>query len=491
MRLIRHLRQIGLVPAMFAILLVAKPAVAADVDIAQMLEERERDAAASTEFVYRLGLSRTQARKLVPILEEAAEIHISSYEAEVELLPQMIEAYTDFLEEDKADQGFSRAVERRAGQLHHQEITGPEEATRQLIALQDKASEILRQDQRQFAEGFRPGKPYNKPKKKRTRDPLVAKHQELQQINKDRHPRLDRLGRLLLHPGAYPGVCEKARVEAPVILQTAYQICTEGTDECPIIRRDAMRAEVQQIREEINNWNLINGLHFELEQIGGITEAFDRAVADVRLATGRMDACDLLDEEARAELEDVVREVLTPGQLQVISEYNPCLLPPKDLKDPVRVGQANDSSRMISVLERARHVPEDQLDSLARQIIERETRHYGKLDDHDRLRRERLIVNTARKAQEMDDTEFELNKAELAAGIEREDRPLTLRAEIDQMAQQRGRLGLVGRFLVNDQFMCQLKYRGQQLAEGVQHAQADLTKGAQAENCDHGCAVKN
>ncbi|UCD74518.1 MAG: hypothetical protein JSV91_12110 [Phycisphaerales bacterium] len=485
----RFLRHFGFLSVILAACLVPA-AFAAEVDVAQAIEDREKRAAASAEFVYRLGLARAQARKLIPVLEEAAAIHIQSYEAEAALLPRLIDAYTDFLQEDRLDKGFSPPVERRAGRLHQQEIYGPEGRTRQLMALEKKASAILKPDQRDFAEGFKPGKPYVKPKKKRTRDPLVAKRKELEELNRDKRPRLGRLGKLLLHPGAYPGICAKARSDAPEVLQRAARICANGTDECPIIRRDAMRLQVRQIRSEINNWNLINGLHFELDQIRQITEVYDRAVADVKLATGRTDPCNLLDQDAVNELEGIVSQILTPGQMEVIDIYKPCLIPPKNLKSPVRVGQAGDSSRMIHLLERARNVPQDRLADLAEQVIEGETRHYGKLADDDRLRRKRLLVNVARRARAMNDTEFELNKEDLATLIEREDRSLTLRGEIDDIVQYRGRAGLVARFIVNDEFMSQLKYRGQQLADGIEQKQANLAEGPQAENCDKGCAIK-
>ena len=90
----------------------------------------------------------------------------------------------------------------------------------------------------------------------------------------------------------------------------------------------------------------------------------------------------------------------------------------------------------------------------------------------------------------MDVTEFELSKADLAALIEREDRSLTLRSEIDDIQQYRGRAGIVARFIINDRFMSQLKCRGQQIADGIEQKQANLEDGPQAPNCDKGCAIK-
>ena len=38
--------------------------------------------------------------------------------------------------------------------------------------------------------------------------------------------------------------------------------------------------------------------------------------------------------------------------------------------------------------------------------------------------------------------------------------------------------------------MSQLKYRGQQLADGIEQKQANLAEGPQAESCDDGRAIK-
>ena len=79
-------------PGVLAILMspCAGPANAAEVNIVQIQEHRGKEAEKSREFVQRLGLTRTQARKLIPILEEAAARHLKAYDDEAELLPKMI-----------------------------------------------------------------------------------------------------------------------------------------------------------------------------------------------------------------------------------------------------------------------------------------------------------------------------------------------------------------------------------------------------------------
>jgi hypothetical protein len=90
----------------------------------------------------------------------------------------------------------------------------------------------------------------------------------------------------------------------------------------------------------------------------------------------------------------------------------------------------------------------------------------------------------------MDAVEFELGRAELSERITRPDRTSEIQGEIDDLNHARGSTGLVARFMINDQFMDQLKERAQQLADGTVAPPVDLAAGEQAENCDKGCAVK-
>ena len=39
-------------------------------------------------------------------------------------------------------------------------------------------------------------------------------------------------------------------------------------------------------------------------------------------------------------LEEKLTPVLTPEQIKVVENFLPCLIPPKELRDPVRAGKA-------------------------------------------------------------------------------------------------------------------------------------------------------
>ena len=63
--------------------------------------------------------------------------------------------------------------------------------------------------------------------------------------------------------------------------------------------------------------------------------------------------------QAVQSLETRLNQVLTPEQVQVVKNFTPCLNPPKDLRDPVRAGQAAAHGGLEKRLRRLRTIPED------------------------------------------------------------------------------------------------------------------------------------
>lgn len=466
------------------------PARGADEDetlLANVRKREERDAARCERFLADLQLTRGQARRLIPILEQAAKLHVQRYEDEAQLLTEMRSAYGAFAAEDRLNQGFTPEVERRTARVHHREIAARDRYTQELLALEPQVTKLLTPVQRKTVEAREAGErgAPAEPPEDSTGARLGALRRTLEELESRKHPRLGLIGRDLLDPSAYEGVCARAELPMSGVLRQAIAVEEEGTAACPRAEFERQRGELAQIRKEINNWNLINGLYLSESQIQQIVDACEAAdLAYVRRKGGRE------AEETIVALEQRVREILNLGQRQVLDEYKPCLLPPKNLKDPVRVGQAKDNSAYEQWLERARVAEGPQLDAAIADALEREVKHAGALSRTAQKQREAALRKAARQAAKMDDSEFALSKSELAARLAPPDRAQELRTEIEALEQARGRPGRVARFMLNADFLGQLRTRAAQLAAGTVLPPADLAAGPQAENCEKGCALR-
>lgn len=157
--------------------------------------------------------------------------------------------------------------------------------------------------------------------------------------------------------------------------------------------------ELADIREEISLLNLLRGLYLTTDQIDrlsalakkaknlrdGARAEFDAKRSEIIssfselrdslfLAPGQekvqQDRASNLDkrfkdttggiQDAVAAMEDEAAQVLTSAQLAIVSDFKPCLIPPKDLRNPVRVGQAaGDAGKLGVVADLIHRCPED------------------------------------------------------------------------------------------------------------------------------------
>lgn len=140
--------------------------------------------------------------------------------------------------------------------------------------------------------------------------------------------------------------------------------------------------ELEEIREEISLLNLLRGLYLSKKQVQKISDLArqaqtlrDAAVGPflkekeriLKTFSGLRDSLYLapgaekeaqeqakkLDHEMKetmgsvqdriSQMEEEIAGLLTDAQACIIDDFKPCLIPPKDLRNPVRVGQANDT----------------------------------------------------------------------------------------------------------------------------------------------------
>jgi len=164
-------------------------------------------------------------------------------------------------------------------------------------------------------------------------------------------------------------------------------------------------------------------------------------------------------EELRV-VEERVKGVLTPGQLSIVENFKPCLIPPKDLKNPSRAGQAFDPAPLEGLLIRVKEIPEERFhrnkERLVSEYINRIERQHGPMTEAEREAMVEEFMAVVEKARTITDEEFALNREELAARINPGDK----RMEIFRKAEaERKGLGRAGRFLLDERIIPILEKR--------------------------------
>ncbi len=121
------------------------------------------------------------------------------------------------------------------------------------------------------------------------------------------------------------------------------------------------------------------------------------------------------------EMSKKVAAILTDNQKEVVGNFSCCLVPPKSLSDPVRVGQADVAEWQVEMLEKARKCP-DRLWPAAKKRTLDELEKAAAVTDpgitekKKKEERERVAA-ILDKARSLSDVDFEMEKEELAAQI--------------------------------------------------------------------------
>ena len=154
-------------------------------------------------------------------------------------------------------------------------------------------------------------------------------------------------------------------------------------------------------------------------------------------------------------LDDELLTILTKAQLQVVDEFVPCLIPPRELADPVRAGQARDHHPGADEwLRIARTVPKAHAESAVKGLVDVAIRHISdgiegaieKIREKEMARLRKILLD----ARKLSDAEFELNRQELSASIFETAR--NIQKEIRNADEGRGpkrRISRAGSFLLN------------------------------------------
>jgi hypothetical protein len=227
--------------------------------------------------------------------------------------------------------------------------------------------------------------------------------------------------------------------------------------------------EVQLLREqieEVNNKTIqkvidaFSKLKSALEKNEGIPKDIERYAAmmdqeNKEIKEGMMNSVAAIEKE--------LTTILLEGQIEVINTFEPCLIPPKNLKDPVRAGQAQDSEQGLNLLRRVRKIPQEIFDQDKYEIVERHLemvqKHTGKLTNEERKTEAERLLKVMEQARAMSDKEFELNGPDLARQFMTESKKTCkkdkeLREELERIHQtRRGGPTRIGRYLLNPRIL--------------------------------------
>ncbi len=300
----------------------------------------------------------------------------------------------------------------------------------------------------------------------------------------------------------------------------------------------ALEREVRELRADINVLNLVNGLHLTPHQIVHVLRAAREAktlldearppgpdakdlaeaarrleeVRDALLAgkeppEGALRAAETLPARGAAAkrgfaevskgiaaLEDRVEAEMLDSQKEVLRTYKPCLVPPKDLRDPVRVGQADDAGPMMRLLDQAVSIPAERWESasavLIEKVIEKEQEHVGKYGPGDAAARRGVLREAFEEARELARTDYEMRKEGLAERVRPVDRAQDLHHEIEGLVVSSGRPGKLARILLEPRVIPILQKRLDLLRRQVRDP-VSLEAVKAAENCEGGhCAIR-
>jgi hypothetical protein len=118
-----------------------------------------------------------------------------------------------------------------------------------------------------------------------------------------------------------------------------------------------------------------------------------------------------------------VDRLLTNSQKEILKTFTCCIIPPKELSDPVRAGQASSGEKEIEILRKVRKVPETfwpyakshGLKKLEQLML---LKFPGITGDKIKTICDQ-VGEIYEKARELPDVDFEMEKGELAAELKR------------------------------------------------------------------------
>ncbi|RKY12979.1 MAG: hypothetical protein DRP82_06070 [Planctomycetota bacterium] len=141
----------------------------------------------------------------------------------------------------------------------------------------------------------------------------------------------------------------------------------------------------------------------------------------------------------RSNYKERLEAVFTDAQKEVIRTFKPCVTPPRDLRNPIRAGQANAGGHATRLLVRLRQLPPHVFWRQLDKIVERHITGYSKahpMTEEEKAAERKRLRQTLIKIYRMDDVDFEMQKEKLAKELKVRDKAHIIRDEIKRLHQE-------------------------------------------------------
>ncbi len=164
--------------------------------------------------------------------------------------------------------------------------------------------------------------------------------------------------------------------------------------------------------------------------------------------------------------QDGIKERLKDEQLVIIEDFQPCVIPPKDLAHPIRAGQSGSNiSEIEKLIGDLRDLPDNIFDYFCNKVIDHTITEtelaFGKLDPEKRKQEKQRLVNIVKSAREMSDLDFTVEKQRLAKQfISRSDNVIAKFKDLSDFEEDmHGGISKIGKFLLDPAIVPLLKPR--------------------------------
>lgn len=447
---------------------------------------------AALRAINSMQLSPEQAKELLSIARRSQTIWREYRERLREVLREQVEVFVIFKSEDLLNVGFTPETEQRTAIANLKGKNLNKWLADSIAPLVEEATKILTDEQRSIAEQMHSInlnsvlRPRLSPSSKghgKIFDPVTKVREELASILRVEYGEILPLGRFLLNP-ALVSVLERRLGLPPSPVQ-------------PLFDSELIELErtVKNLRTDINILNLINGLYLTAEQLRQLqevarmgsdalahqpsavdTEAFNQLLRTLQgmkrlLENGHTPPAAMFVRSLQLarqagllsqpnsqtlklrELAERILSILTDEQKQVIADYKPCLIPPKNLKDPVRVGQAPTNAGHIKILERMRQIPPAVYARRKAQIIEGLAKKIeesgGAYPPEERDAFIQRLTELIDRVRAMDEASFALQAEDLATELRKLYRKEALEERLKELTADRKDEILLGKIISN------------------------------------------